>query len=169
MEYGDKMNYFAMGWFSEKQSKLYDKLKGVLAEFPELEWFFPRDLGINLSVKSPKKRELLINKVFALDTGMILLTSKTDGFVFAVIDDYDVGVVWEAGFTFGISLGKLPIVTYTDRNYGLNVMFRQSAVAHIKGEMELRLFLGEYIKNGANTPALLEVAKKYQEFSDEVF
>lgn len=163
------MNYFAMGWFSEEQSKLYDKLKGVLAEFPELEWFFPRDLGINLMEIPKKERELNLKKVFALDTGMILVTMKTDGFILAVIDDFDTGMVWEMGFAFGIGLGRLPVVTYTDKNYGLNVMLKESAVAHIKGEMQLRLFLGEYIKKGANTPALLEVAKGYQNFGDNFF
>ena len=163
------MNYFAAGWFTPKASKLYDKLTKVLKEYPELGWFIPRDLGINLATKSPKKRELLINKVFALDTGMILLVAKTDGFILAVIDDYDVGMVWECGFAFGISLGKLPIVTYTDENYGLNVMLRQSAAAHIRGVKELRNFLKRYIYHGANTQALLQVAKDFQNFSKEVF
>ena len=163
------MNYFAMGWFSEEQSKLYDKLKKVLFEFPELEWFFPRDLGINLMNLSPEERKLSLKKVFALDTGMILVTMKSDGFIFAVIDDFDTGMVWEMGFAFGISLGKLPIVTYTDKGYGLNVMLKESAAAHIKGEMQLRLFLGEYIKKGANNAALLEVAKSYQNFGEKFF
>jgi len=163
------MNYFVAGWFTPKASKLYDKLTEVLKEYPELEWFIPRDLGINLMEKSPEERKLLINKVFALDTGMILLTAKTDGFILAVIDDYDVGMVWECGFAFGIGLGKLPIVTYTDKNYGLNVMLRQSAAAHIRGTDELRTFLHCYINAGANTAALLEVAKNYQNLSEEVF
>jgi len=162
------MNYFAMGWFTPKASKLYDKLTKVLREYPELEWFIPRDLGINLQKKSPEERELLINKVFALDTGMILLVAKTDGFMLAVVDDYDVGMVWETGFAFGISLGKLPIVTYTDKDYGLNVMLRQSAVAHIRGVNELRTFLHGYVNNGADTQALLRVAKNYQNFSEKV-
>jgi len=163
------MNYFAAGWFSKKQNELYNKLTKILKEYSELEWFIPRDLGINLSTSSPKKRLLLINKVFALDTGMILLVAKTDGFMLAVIDDYDVGMVWECGFAFGIGLGKLPIVTYTDKDYGLNVMLRQSAAAHIRGVDELRTFLHCYINAGANTQALLEVAKNYQNFSEKVF
>jgi len=97
------------------------------------------------------------------------VTAKTDGFVLAVIDDYDVGMVWECGFEFGISLGKVPIVTYTDQDYGLNVMLRESAIAHIRGVGELKLFLRYYIEMGANTAALLRVAKDYQRFSDKIF
>lgn len=163
------MNYFAAGWFTPRQNRLYDKLTEILKKYPELEWFIPRDLGIDLAIKSPKERELLINKVFALDTGMILLTAKNDGFILAVIDDYDTGVIWECGFAFGISLGKLPIVTYTDKDYGLNVMIRQSAMAHIRGVKELETFLHCYIEMGANTTALMEVAKLYQNFSEKVF
>jgi len=91
------------------------------------------------------------------------------GRVLAVIDDYDVGMIWEAGFVFGISFGKLPIVTYTDQNYGLNAMFRESAAAHIRGVDELRNFLKRYVYHGANTQALLQVAKDYQNFSEKVF
>lgn len=163
------MNYFAAGWFTPKQSELYDKLTKILREYSELEWFVPRDLGINLQEKSPEERKLLINKVFALDTGMILLTAKTDGFILAVIDDYDVGMVWECGFAFGIGLGRLPIITYTDKDYGLNVMLRQSAAAHIRGVGELENFLKRYIYHGANTQALLQVAKDFQNFSEKVF
>jgi len=164
------MNYFAAGWFSKEQNELYDRLARILKqEFGGLEWFFPRDAGINLMEVPIEERKFLLKKVFALDTCMILVTMKTDGFILAVIDDYDVGMVWEAGFAFGISLGKLPVVTYTDKNYGLNVMFRESAVAHIRGTDELREFLCRYMDAGANTAALLKVAKDYKNFSEEVF
>jgi len=164
------MIYFAGGWFTEKQNKLYDKITRILKEeFSELEFFIPRDLGINLMEKSPEERKLMMKKTFALDTGMLLVTAKTDGFILAIIDDYDVGMVWECGFAFGISLGKLPIVTYTDMDYGLNVMLRESAIAHIRGADELRNFLQRYVFHGANTQALLEIAKDYQNFSEKVF
>ena len=164
------MIYLAAGWFSDKESELYDRITKILKEeFGQLDVFIPRDLGINLMKESPEKRVLMTKKVFALDTGMLLVTMKTDGFILAIIDDYDVGMVWECGFAFGISLGKLPVVTYTDSDYGLNAMFKESAMAHIKGEEKLREFLHRYISFGANSQALLQIAKHFQDFSKKVF
>jgi len=164
------MIYFAAGWFTPEQDKLYSKIVKILREeYGELEWFFPRDLGINLETKSPKEKKLLVKKVFALDTGMLLVTMKTDGFLLAIIDDYDTGMIWECGFAFGISFGKLPIITYTDKGYGLNVMLKESAIAHIKGIDQLRTFLSHYVDKGANMLALLEAAKHFQNFDEEVF
>jgi len=164
------MIYFAAGWFSEKQNKLYDKITKILKEdFGELEFFIPRDLGINLMKKTPEERKLLTKKVFALDIGFLLVTAKTDGFVLAVVDDYDVGMVWECGFIFGTTLGKTPIITYTDKDYGVNAMLRESAAAHIRGEDMLKRFLHRYREGGANTPALLKIVKYYQNFSEKVF
>ena len=99
---------------------------------------------------------------------MILVTMKTDGFILAVIDDFDIGVIWEVGFAFGISFGKLPVVTYTDKNYGLNAMLVESAIAHIRGEDQLRRFLREYVYGGINSHSLKNAAIDYQNFDGEI-
>ena len=54
--------------------------------------------------------------------------------VLAVIDDFDVGVMWEVGYAFA---RHVPIVTYTARNFGCNLMLAHSIVGHLKNPEEL--------------------------------
>lgn len=47
----------------------------------------------------------------------------------AVIDDFDVGVMWEVGYAFA---RHVPIVTHTGRDYGCNLMLAHSIIGHTK-------------------------------------
>lgn len=47
----------------------------------------------------------------------------------AVIDNFDVGVMWEVGYAFAC---HVPIVTTTGNNYGCNLMLAHSIVGHTK-------------------------------------
>ena len=47
----------------------------------------------------------------------------------AVIDDRDSGVMFEIGYAYRASI---PIVTYTSKNYGSNLMLAHSIIGHTK-------------------------------------
>lgn len=49
--------------------------------------------------------------------------------VLAVIDNFDVGAMWEIGYAFA---RHVPIVTHTGRDYGCNLMLAHSIVGHTK-------------------------------------
>src|SRR5690606_24533526 len=49
--------------------------------------------------------------------------------VVAVIDDFDVGVMWEVGYAYK---AQVPILTTTQRDYGCNLMLAQPIVGHTK-------------------------------------
>lgn len=49
--------------------------------------------------------------------------------VLAVIDNFDVGVMWEVGYAFAVNVA---IVTHTARNYGCNLMLAESILGHTK-------------------------------------
>jgi len=161
------MNYLAAGWFTPKQGMVYNKVCDAIKNAGLYDQFFiPRDMGINLQAMKPEERMRKLSYVFALDFGMIVYSHKKRGFMLAIIDDFDTGMVWEIGAAFGMSLGQYPIVTYSDVGYGLNVMIRESVMGHIKGISGLNDFLREIKIADKN---MFEIVKGYQDFSDKVF
>jgi len=60
--------------------------------------------------------------------------------VVAVVDGFDVGVMFEVGYAYAMGV---PIVTITDHDYGCNLMLAQSTVGHLKSVDQLQdvLFL----------------------------
>ena len=84
--------------------------------------------------------------------------------VVAVIDDRDTGTMWEMGCRYGRWMDKYAnsknkledaarfdcpiIVTYTDHDYGVNLMLLESIAAHCKGVDELRVYLNKLMEEG---------------------
>ena len=58
--------------------------------------------------------------------------------VVAVIDNFDVGVMWELGYAYA---RHVPVVTHTAHNYGCNLMLAHSIIGHTKSLSELSLVL----------------------------
>lgn len=87
-----------------------------------------------------------------------------------VIDDFDVGVMWEVGYAFA---RHVPIVTHTGRNYGCNLMLAHSIIGHTKtlAEVEDILKIGDPALGLDNSMdkyglAIAEIQHKYKnEFS----
>ena len=159
-------SYLAGGWFTPQQVKVYDGVCRLLKKHKVYDRFFvPRDLGINLAPVAPEKRDGILPYVFALDTGMIIYSNTRRGFMLALIDDFDPGMIWEMGMAFGMSNGKYPVVTYSHVGHGLNAFFRKSVIGHIKGEKDLEVFLSELSIYGEED--LLVIARDYQDFGTD--
>ena len=76
-------------------------------------------------------------------------------FMIAVIDDRKTLVSWMLGQAYS---RKIPIVTYSDHNYGVNVMLLMSLRAHLKGETDLVNFLQKVKRNGLDSIPKLDTS-----------
>lgn len=66
-------------------------------------------------------------------------------YMIAVIDDRKSTVSWMMGQAYARGI---PIVTYSDFNYGVNIMLLCSLVTHLRGESELKSFLQKVKREG---------------------
>ena len=114
--------YLAAGWFSPKQLALVEALETV---FSEHDLFSPRSEGA-LGGKTKEEREALAPVFFESNCKHI----EDSDLVFAVVDDRDLGVVWEIGYAHGVGV---PIVTFSNEGHGLNLMIAQCAERHVQG------------------------------------
>jgi nucleoside 2-deoxyribosyltransferase len=57
----------------------------------------------------------------------------------AVVDDRDIGTIFEIGFFASKKLSQKDnlLITFTNKSFGLNVMIQQSVDAHLKGASDL--------------------------------
>jgi nucleoside 2-deoxyribosyltransferase len=164
-------NYLAGGWFTEKQAKVYDDVCLALETNNLYDSFFiPKYLGVNLmhhKLEDEDARIKAATRVFAIDTGMMMYSIMRGGFTLAIIDDMDPGMLWELGALWGLTHGTHPIVTYTSKDYGLNVMIRMSVKAHIKGLVDLNDFLRN-LEQGTPLEELM-MDERYQNFGPELY
>lgn len=121
--------YLAAPFFNKEQLDLVTQLEIAIIE-EKWEMFSPR-LGQNatrmnaiLSGKGKPPadlREAVFHDNWSnIDDADLLI---------AVIDNFDVGVMWEVGYAFA---RHVPIVTFTAKNYGCNLMLAHSIIAHAK-------------------------------------
>lgn len=124
--------YIAAPFFSAKQVALVEEIEGLVAGKKNLSFFSPRSEGV-IAGKTREERAKMAPLIFSSNCNHI----SDSQLVFAVIDDRDAGVIWEIGYACAKAI---PIVTYTNENYGLNVMIREGTIAHVKGMAQARQF-----------------------------
>ena len=117
------MIYIAGPFFNEEQVALIEAIEAVLT-FNNMEFYSPRSEGVLFNM-TPEEKHARMKYIFEKNVEML---NKCDTVV-AVIDDHDTGTVWEIGYAYA---SKKPIVTVTDKDYGLNVMIAQCVVSHCK-------------------------------------
>jgi nucleoside 2-deoxyribosyltransferase len=89
-------------------------------------------LGQTMAERKASAREIFDRNILEMDAAHIVL---------AVVDGSDAGTMWEIGYLY--CYGS-PIVTFTDRMKGLNIMIQECVVAHCFGVEQVReLFSGE--------------------------
>ncbi len=125
--------YLASGFFNEKQKALVTAIEN-LAEEAGVDLYSPRRDGAGiLTEMTQAERDEAAKTIFAENCFAI----ATCDMMIAVIDDRDVGVVWEMGYAYGM---HVKIVSFTNENFGMNVMMKGSIVSHLKGLEELKKF-----------------------------
>jgi len=116
------MIYIAGPFFNEKQVNFINQIEKALNK-NRLEYFSPRSEGVLLSMseedKAKSKRDIYESNIGHIKDASLMV---------AVIDDRDVGTIWEMGY--GTALG-IPIISISNHSYGLNVMLAESVSAHV--------------------------------------
>lgn len=140
--------YLAAPFFSPEQVSFVEKIEDIIRE-TGWRMFSPRlgsnAIEMNLMIERLKNWDLkgrqgekppapsaeLRERVFRDNWENI----EDADLLLAVIDNFDVGVMWEVGFSYA---KHCPIVTITDNNYGCNLMLAHSIIGHLKTLDSLR-------------------------------
>ena len=64
--------------------------------------------------------------------------------IVAVIDDRDIGTIFEIGYA---AKANVPIITFTNMGYGMNLMLAESTLAHCKGVSQLSEAMSMFVKD----------------------
>ncbi len=125
--------YLAAPFFKPNEKKVVEKLEKEIEEVG-FKLLSPRRSGVLLDM-SPEHRKESARKIFSQN---VIDIANCD-IMIAVIDDRDPGTLWEMGFCYG--LGMRPIFTYTEHDYGINIMLKGCISGHAKGIEEFRKML----------------------------
>lgn len=74
----------------------------------------------------------------------------------AVIDDRKTLVSWMIGQAYSRGI---PVITYSDQNYGINVMLLISILTHIRGTEELNKFLQQLKRSGISSIPKFDISQ----------
>lgn len=81
---------------------------------------------------------------------------KNVKYMIAVIDDRRTMVSWMIGQAFARGI---PVITYSDYNYGINVMLLVSVLTHIRGTEELNQFLQQVKRSGLESIPKFDISQ----------
>ena len=116
------MIYIASPFFNPNQLDFVKLIEKALDE-EGWEYYSPRSEGILLDQTEEERQT---NKKRIYDTNVEWI-HKAEHMI-AVIDDRDIGTIWEMGYAKAIGVN---IVTISNQSYGLNVMLAESVQAHV--------------------------------------
>ena len=133
--------YLASGFFNPKQVALVDAIEAMATEMNLVLYSPRRDGPGTLKDMTPEERAAIAPRIFAENCYEV---ERAD-LVFAVIDVRDVGVIWEMGYAHGVGT---PIVSFSNENFGMNVMMKGCVKKHILGVDRLRAFFADLSAHG---------------------
>jgi nucleoside 2-deoxyribosyltransferase len=134
--------YLASPFFNEEQMKVVERLETIIQN-KGLDLISPRQSGLILANMTQEDRVKFAAIIFSTNCEDI---EKSDAIV-AVIDDRDTGTIWEMGY--GHARFK-PIYSFTNRDYGVNVMLSGCVKGHAKGFDQFER-MAEKIATGGDT------------------
>ncbi len=144
--------YIAAPFFNEEEVRVVEEIEFALNQY-QIEYFSPRSEGVIKNMTPEERKERMRN----------IYDSNMDGIaecnlMIAVIDGRDVGTMFELGVQACLKRGRVDeryIVTFSDKNFGLNVMLKFASDCHINGFEEFQDMLYN-IGNEGLTHATLE-------------
>ena len=116
------MIYIAAPFFTKKQVAFVESIEQALATCG-FEYYSPRSDGILLD-QTEEERQKNKKRVYDANVDNICAADH----MVAVIDDRDIGTIWEMGYAKAIGV---PTITISNESYGLNVMLAESVQAHV--------------------------------------
>jgi nucleoside 2-deoxyribosyltransferase len=135
--------YIASPFFNPEQVAAVERLESLVKSSGH-DFYSPRKDGVLIDMSADEKRKSA-KKIFSLNIHWISVCDA----VIAIIDDRDAGVIWELGFAYATRRHRETIkrvgiiiqpwiVTYTTKDYGLNVMIKECVDSHCRSEDQLR-------------------------------
>jgi nucleoside deoxyribosyltransferase len=153
--------YLAAPFFSPDQVAVCAKIEKLAARFKAVSLYSPRHDGVLVSIPLAE-RKLHTKRIFYLNISHI----ADSAVMIAVVDGRDVGTTWEMGYYYRLKqshpLLSLRLITYTDADYGLNVMIKESVDAHCRGMGELEEVMYGVVDNDR------DVYKRFRRFDEAV-
>jgi nucleoside 2-deoxyribosyltransferase len=121
--------YIAGPFFNPKQLKLIQTIEETLDHLC-IPYFSPRSFGA-LGEMGTEERAEAIKSVYAENIAQI----AENKVMLAVIDDNDVGTIWEMGYASKLNrmYSARKLITMSDQGYGMNIMLRECVDAHLHG------------------------------------
>jgi len=113
--------YIASPFFKPAQVEFVKMIEDSLAD-NNIPYYSPRSEGVLIHQTEEEKA---IRKKRIYDANVFNIKESTH--VLAVIDDRDIGTIWEMGYATAYGI---PVVTISNNKYGLNVMLAESVQAH---------------------------------------
>lgn len=144
--------YLAAPFFNPNQLALVSDLEDAIESHRALSCFSPRREGI-ISGSTREERSKMAPQIFASNCREI----DASDLVFAVIDGRDAGVTWEIGYAHGRAR---PIVSFTNENFGLNVMIQECVTCHVRGLNQARDFFSSLTTSSQELSQFLRGARE---------
>tara|TARA_X000001388_G_C2217875_1_gene117992 strand:- start:414 stop:977 length:564 start_codon:yes stop_codon:yes gene_type:complete len=141
--------YLAGPFFNEKQIETISTIESEFDKYG-FDYFSPRKSGGVISHLSPEDRLKESKRIYDSNISAMIDANV----LFAIVDGRDTGTVYEMGyfraltdhFKYKSELSaveqKRYSITYTNENFGLNIMLKESVDAHIVGLEDLQSFCG---------------------------
>ena len=160
--------YLAAPFFTPEQVRVVERLERAIEDTGN-QLYSPRTDGV-LSKMSLEDRALSKRKIFDTNCREIAAADM----VLAVVDGRDQGVTWEIGYAHGLrddcggDLEDKLIVTYTDQNYGLNVMIQECVDAHCRGMAAALDVLTAAKRERGDSKVMMTALARHQDFDPRV-
>lgn len=142
--YDEDYVYIAAPFFKPHELKFVQDIESYLSG-ENFAFYSPRQDGVLMDM-TDEERQTKKREIFVLNTGYI----RRAMCVVAVIDDRDVGTIWEMGFAHALNV---PVISISNQDYGLNVMLAESVQAHVRNLDDMTRavrdphFTGEIVRN----------------------
>ena len=157
--------YLAGPFFNEKQLKTIQLIE---KEFDKhgFDYFSPRKGGGSIAHLPPEEKRKESKRIYD-SNGEEMVKANI---LFAVVDGRDTGTVYEMGYFKCLTVATPKprySITYTNENFGLNIMLKESVDAHVVGQEELEKF-SALISGDWGAPAREKILAQFQNFNPDV-
>jgi nucleoside 2-deoxyribosyltransferase len=141
--------YLAGPFFNDKQNETISRIEDEFDKH-NLNYFSPRKSGGVIAHLSPEDRLKESKRIYDKNVEEMINAN----ILFAVVDGRDTGTVYEMGYFKALAdrrssdleksaaEHKRYSITYTNENFGLNIMLKESVDAHVVGVGDLIKFAG---------------------------
>jgi nucleoside 2-deoxyribosyltransferase len=141
--------YLAGPFFNDKQVETISRIEDEFDKYG-FDYFSPRKSGGVISHLSLEDRLKESKRIYDSNISEMINANV----LFAIVDGRDTGTVYEMGYFRALtdhfkykseksaSEQKRYSITYTNENFGLNIMLKESVDAHIVGVDDLEKFAG---------------------------